>query len=37
VPKTNWGPKETEYIGAIVGNETFRAAPNKISAVEDWP
>ena len=37
MPKYFWGRKETEYLGVIVGNETLRTAPDKISAVRDWP
>jgi hypothetical protein len=33
--KCFWGRKETEYLGVIVGNGTFRTAPNKIAAVRD--
>ncbi len=32
-----WGRKETEYLGAIVGNGTLRTSPDKIAAVRDWP
>ena len=37
MPKCFWGRKETEYLGVIVGNGTLRTAPDKISAVRDWP
>jgi len=37
MPKCVWGRKETEYLGVIVGNGTLRTAPDKISAVRDWP
>ena len=32
-----WGQKETEYLGAIVGNGTLRTTSDKISAVKKWP
>jgi hypothetical protein len=37
MPKYFLGRKETGYLGVIVGNGTLRTAPDKISAVRDWP
>jgi hypothetical protein len=37
MPKCFWGRKETEYLGVIVGNGTFRTTPDIISAVRVWP
>ena len=37
MPKCLLGRKETEYLGVIVGNGTLRTAPDKMSAVRDWP
>jgi hypothetical protein len=37
MPKCVWGRKETENLGVIVGNGTLQKAPDKISAIRDWP
>jgi hypothetical protein len=37
MPKCFWGRKETQYLSVIVGNGTLRTAPDKLSAVGDWP
>jgi hypothetical protein len=32
-----WGRKESEYLGVIVGNDTFQTSPDKNLDVKDWP
>jgi hypothetical protein len=36
-PKCVWGSKETEYLGVVVGNGTFRTTPDKVLVVGDQP